>query len=60
MLATWRTFRSSRTTTSFSSVSGKPPSQLPVKALSATFLIPHFDNVNDYVIDSVDVLDILM
>jgi hypothetical protein len=25
------------------------PSQLPVKALSATFVFPHFDNVNDYV-----------
>jgi hypothetical protein len=25
------------------------PNQLPVKALSATFRIPHFDNVNDYV-----------
>ena len=37
------------------------PSQLPVKALSATFCIPHFDNVNDYVSnDSVDVLDIMM
>jgi hypothetical protein len=57
MLATWRTLRSSRTTTSSSYVSGKP---LPVKALSSTFRIPHFDYVNDYVIDSVDVLDILM
>lgn len=36
------------------------PSQLPVKALSTTFRIPHFDNVNNYVIDFVDVLDILM
>ncbi len=36
------------------------PSQMPVKALSPTFRIPHFDNVNDYVIDSVDVLDTLM
>jgi hypothetical protein len=36
------------------------PSQLPVKALSATFAFPHFDNVNDYIIDYVDVLDILM
>jgi hypothetical protein len=25
------------------------PSQLSVKALSATFRIPHFDDVNDYV-----------
>ena len=25
------------------------PSQLPMKALSAMFRIPHFDNVNDYV-----------
>jgi hypothetical protein len=25
------------------------PRQLPVKALSATFAFPHFDNVNDYV-----------
>jgi hypothetical protein len=31
-----------------------------MKALSSTFRIPHFDNVNDYVIDSVDALDILM
>jgi hypothetical protein len=29
--------------TSSSYVSGKPPSQLPVKALSATFAFPHFD-----------------
>ena len=36
------------------------PSKLPVKTLSSTFRIPHFDYVNDYVIDSVDVLDILM
>jgi hypothetical protein len=36
------------------------PSQLPMKALSATFRIPHFDNINDHVIDYVDVLDILM
>jgi hypothetical protein len=32
------------------------PSQLPVKPLSATFRIPHFDNSND----SMDVLDISM
>jgi hypothetical protein len=25
------------------------PNELPVKALSATFTFPHFDNVNDYV-----------
>jgi hypothetical protein len=25
------------------------PSQLPVKALSAMFRVPHFDHVNDYV-----------
>jgi hypothetical protein len=25
------------------------PSQLCVKALSVTFVFPHFDNVNDYV-----------
>jgi hypothetical protein len=25
------------------------PSQLPVKALSSMFRIPHFDYVNDYV-----------
>jgi hypothetical protein len=25
------------------------PSQLHVKALSATFAFPHFNNVNDYV-----------
>jgi hypothetical protein len=25
------------------------PSQLPVKALSATLAFPHLDNVNDYV-----------
>jgi hypothetical protein len=31
-----------------------------VKALSTTFHFPHFDNVNDYVIDFVDVMDILM
>jgi hypothetical protein len=31
-----------------------------VKALASTFHIPHFDYVNDYVIDSVDVLDILL
>jgi hypothetical protein len=34
-----------------------------VKALSSTFCIPHFDiNVKDngYVLDSMDVLDILM
>jgi hypothetical protein len=40
------------------------PSQLPVimlmTMLSAMFRIMHFDNVNDYVIDSVDVLNILM
>jgi hypothetical protein len=33
------------------------PSQLHVKALSTTFHILHFDNINDYVIDSVDVLE---
>jgi hypothetical protein len=26
------------------------PSQLPVKALSATFAFPHFDDINDNVI----------
>jgi hypothetical protein len=33
-----------------------------VKALSATFSFPHFDDINDFdnVNDSVDVLDILM
>jgi hypothetical protein len=31
-----------------------------MKALSSTFRIPHFDYDNDYVIDSVDVFDILM
>jgi hypothetical protein len=36
------------------------PSQQPVKALSTTFRIPHFDDINDYVIDYVDVLDIFM
>jgi hypothetical protein len=56
MLATWMTLRSSRTKTSSSYLSGKPLSQLPVKALSSTFRIPHFDYVNEYVIDSVDVL----
>jgi hypothetical protein len=60
MLATWRTLRSFRTTTSSSYLSDKPPSQVPMKALSSTFCIPHFDNINDYVIDFVDVLDILM
>jgi hypothetical protein len=32
-----------------------------VKALSSTFRFPHFDdiNVNDYVIDSVYILDIV-
>jgi hypothetical protein len=39
------------------------PSKLPVKALSSTFRILHFDiDVNDYgyVLDSVDVSDILL
>jgi hypothetical protein len=34
---------------SSSCVSGKTPSQLPVKALSTTFRIPHFDHINDYI-----------
>ena len=25
------------------------PNQLPMKALSTTFRIPHFDDINDYV-----------
>jgi hypothetical protein len=33
---------------------------MPVKALSSMFCILHFDYVNDYIIDYVDVLDILM
>jgi hypothetical protein len=34
---------------SSSYVSGEPPSQLPMKALSATLAFPHFDNSNDNV-----------
>jgi hypothetical protein len=30
-------------------VSGNPPSQLHVKAVSATFAFLHFDNINDNV-----------
>jgi hypothetical protein len=53
--------RSFRTTTSSSFSYWQTPCQLPMKALYATLFL-HFDdiNVNDYVIDSVDVLDILM
>ena len=36
------------------------PQSVACVGLSSTFRIPHFDYVNDYVIDSVDVLDILM
>jgi hypothetical protein len=63
MLATWRTLRSFRTTMSSSFSQWQTPSKLPVKALSSTFRILHFDiDVNDYgyVLDSVDVSDILL
>jgi hypothetical protein len=49
MQTTWRTLKSFRTMMSSSCVSGKTPSQLPVKALSTTFRIPHFDHINDYI-----------
>jgi hypothetical protein len=44
---------------SSSYLSGKPPVSCLWRP-SSMFRIPHFDYVNDYVIDSVDVLDILM
>ena len=40
-----------------------PPSQLPVQAYILRFVTPHFDVIikhDDYVIDSMDVSDILM
>jgi phenylalanine-4-hydroxylase len=49
MKATWRTLKSFRTTMSASRVLWQTLSQLPVKALSSTFHIPHFDYVDDYV-----------
>jgi hypothetical protein len=63
MLATWRTLRSFKTTMSSNLPLWQTPSQLPVQAYLLHFVFPHFDiNVKDYgyVLDSVDVLDILL
>jgi hypothetical protein len=48
-MATWRTFRSFRTSMSSSRVWWHTSSQLPVKALSFYVSYPHFDYDYDYV-----------
>jgi hypothetical protein len=45
---------------SSSYLSGKPPVSCLCRSYLLCFVFPHFDDVNDYVIDFVDVLDILM
>jgi hypothetical protein len=49
MLAIWRTLRSSRTTTSSSYLSGKPPVSCQCRPYLLRFVFLHFDDINDYV-----------
>jgi hypothetical protein len=63
MLATWRSSRSSRITTSLVYPSGKPPVSYLCRLIIYVSFYLHFDvyvKDNGYVLDSVDVLDILM
>jgi hypothetical protein len=61
-MATLRTLRSSRTMTSSSFSSGKPPVSCLCRPYLLRYVFPHFDDINDYgyVLDSMDVLDILL
>jgi hypothetical protein len=50
ILATWRTLRSSRTTTSSSFLSGKPLVSCLWRPYLLRFVFPHFDDINDYAV----------